>query len=454
MSSTTFINDLTEGPVASKLLRFALPFILANALQTVYSMVDSIIVGQFVGADALAAVTNGGQLTDLYMMFCMGFATSAQVLIAQYVGRKEYSKVNRVIGTTFSVLLISAVILTIFCAFTADWQLSLLKIPAESMPHAQRYFRTCSAGLIFIYGYNAVSNVLRGLGDSKHPLIFIAIASCTNLVLDLIFVAGLGMGAFGAALATILGQALSFLTAIIYLYRHKEAMCFDFKLRSFIPEMESTGLLFRLGIPHAIQTCAISFSMLYINSCINAYGVAVAAISGIGTKLEGLIRVVSSSMGNAGSAMIAQCMGAKKHDRVKKVVKVNLIVVESAALFFSLIIFFFTRQVLGLFTTDESVLALAPIFRGYSLAIFLSYGLRNPFSSVVNGIGFASLGLFSGLMDGVVARIGLAVLFGNVMGFGILGFWYGSAAAGYVSALINMIYYFSGKWKTYRLIKE
>jgi Na+-driven multidrug efflux pump len=277
------------------------------------------------------------------------------------------------------------------------------------------------------------------MGDSKRPLVFVV---------------GCNMGAFGAALATVMGQAFSFVVSIIYLYRHRVAFGFDFRPQSFVPSWNSMKLLLRLGAPMALQFSAITVSMMYVNSLINVYGVAAAAVTGVGSKLDSILRVVANSMGTAGSAMVAQSMGAGKKERVSKVVNCILIVCQSYALVCCLIVFFFPKVVFGLFNTDPEVLALAPLYRGVAVVTYASFGLRAAYNSVVNGIGFASLGLVSGLMDGVVARIGLALLFGTVLGYGILGFWYGSAAAGFVSAAIVGIYYYSGKWKTFQLITE
>jgi putative MATE family efflux protein len=427
---------------------------LANMLQTIYTMVDAVIVGRYVGAEALAAVTNCGTLNDFYMLLGMGFASAGQVLIAQYVGGQDKEAIRRTIGTLFTFLFCLGVVMTTVCVLLLNKQLAWLKLPEDSLADGRIYTLTCSCGLVFIYGYNCVSSILRGMGDSKRPLIFVAIASGMNLVLDLLFVVGLKLGAFGAALATVMGQGFSFVVSILYLYRHREAFGFDFKPSSFRPSRGDLGLLLRLGAPMALQFSAITLSMLYVNSLVNVYGVAVAAVTGVGAKLDSILRVVSNSMGTAGSAMVAQCMGAGKQERVTKVVNCVLVVCQIYALVCSAVIFFFPQAVFGLFNQSPEVLEMAHLYRGVAVVTYMSFGLRAGYGAVVNGIGFASLGLISGLMDGVVARIGLALLFGTVLGYGILGFWYGSAAAGFVSAGILAVYYYSGKWRQRQLITQ
>lgn len=447
-------KDLTTGTVWRKLILFALPFMLANLLQTVYTMVDAVIVGQFVGAEALAAVTNCGQLVDFYMLLGMGFASAGQILIAQFVGKQDFRAVSRTIGTLFTFLAALGLVCTGVCLLLMDQQLAWLNMPEESLVPARYYLATCGCGMLFTFGYNCVSAILRGMGDSARPLIFVAIASGMNLVLDLVFVIGLQLGAFGAALATITGQGFSFIVSMIYLYRHRQAFGFDFRPASFVPGGQDLAMLLRLGGPMALQFAAITLSLLYVNSLVNVYGVAAAAITGIGSKMDGILRIVCNSMGTAGSAMVGQCVGAGKRERVPRVVNCILIVCQLYAFACCAIVFCFPRAVFGLFTQSEAVLALAPVYRVAAVISYLSFGPRAAYNSVINGIGYASLGLLCGLMDGVVARIGLAVLFGSVLGFGVQGFWYGSAAAGFVSAAISCVYYYSGRWKTRELITQ
>ena len=454
MNEKSMARDLTEGNVWKKLIIFALPFMLANLLQTLYTMVDAMIVGQFVGAEALAAVTTCGTLVEFYMSIGIGFASAGQIIIAQYLGQKNSKAVSKAIGTLFSFLLILAICMSIFCLATLDMQLNWMNVPEESYIQGRYYTITCACGFVFIYGYNCVASILRGMGDSKHPLVFVAIASGMNVVLDLLFVVGFQLGAFGAALATIAGQGFSFIVSMLYLYKRKVAFGFDFKLRSFVPTKNSLSMLMRLGIPMALQHAAILISMLYVNSLINAYGVAAAAVNGVGMKLEGILRIVSNSMATAGSSMIAQCLGAGKKERIPKIVNCIIVVCEAEALAFSLILFFFPQQVFGLFNTDPEVLALCTMYRGPAIVGYFGFGLRAAYNSVINGIGFASLGMVIGLLDGVVARIGLSLLFGSILGYGLIGFWYGSALAGYVTAVIGAIYYYSGLWKKREIITK
>lgn len=447
MSSRTIGVDLTEGSVGSRLFRFSVPFMLANLLQTGYNMVDMVVVGHFVGADGLSAVSTCGELIQLYTFIAIGFGGAGQTMIGQFIGAKDHRRVNRTIGTLFSVLLLMALGITLLCFTTVNWQLSLINLPAEALTSGRSYLLVCGAGMVFIFGYNLVSSILRGMGDSKRPLLFIAVASVVNLVLDLLFVPVFHMGVMGAALATVLGQAVAFLWALVFLYRRRDAFGFDFKPKQFIPHRDVLGTLLRLGIPMSAQGALISVSMLYVCSLLNQFGVAASAANGIQLKLANISRIVTSAMCTAASAMIAQCIGANKQERVKSVFWWNLGIALIAASAFGVALLLFPRQIFGLFNTDEAVLAYASVYAVFGLFDCLGNALRSPCNALVNGVGAALLGFAASLVDGVFARIAFSILFGNVMGMGVAGYWLGSTLAGYVTVIILAPYFLSGAWK-------
>ncbi len=447
MSSRTIGVDLTEGSVGSRLFRFSVPFMLANLLQTGYNMVDMVVVGHFVGADGLSAVSTCGELIQLYTFIAIGFGGAGQTMIGQFIGAKDHRRVNRTIGTLFSVLLLMALGITLLCFTTVNWQLSLINLPAEALTSGRSYLLVCGAGMVFIFGYNLVSSILRGMGDSKRPLLFIAVASVVNLVLDLLFVPVFHMGVMGAALATVLGQAVAFLWALVFLYRRRDAFGFDFKPKQFIPHRDVLGTLLRLGIPMSAQGALISVSMLYVCSLLNQFGVAASAANGIQLKLANISRIVTSAMCTAASAMIAQCIGANKQERVKSVFWWNLGIALIAASAFGVALLLFPRQIFGLFNTDEAVLAYASVYAVFGLFDCLGNALRSPCNALVNGVGAALLGFTASLVDGVFARIAFSILFGNVMGMGVAGYWLGSTLAGYVTVIILAPYFLSGAWK-------
>lgn len=441
------INDLTVGSVPRQLIAFSIPLFLSGLLQTVYSMVDMVIVGNVVGSSGLAAVSIGGDLLLLLTFIAVGFSNAGQIIISQYVGAGQRENIGRIIGTLFTLLMGCSVVLTVVCLVIYPKLLGWLNTPPEAWDSAADYVVTCTYGLVFIYGYNLVSAILRGMGDSKRPFLFIAIASVTNLILDLVFVAGMGMGAFGAALGTVIGQSISFLFALRVLYKSREYFYFDFKLKSFCIYPEVAGPLFSLGIPMVIQAAAINFSKLVVNSWINSYGVTATAVTGIGHKLELVLNVIGQAIYSAGGAMTAQNIGAGKFERVPKILYTAFVIVAVPGIALAGLTSFFPKEAFGLFTNEPLVLEMALEYVPVSVLLYLGCMLRTPAFSLINGSGNSRLNLAVALLDGIFARIGIAMFLGLGCGMGVYGFWYGNALSGFIPFVIGSIYFTTGKWK-------
>lgn len=437
-------KDMTQGPVLRQLAVFALPVALANALQAIYSMVDMVVVGQFVGSAGLSAVGIGGQLLNMFLCIGMGFSVGAQVLLSQQVGAQDRD-LQPTIGTLLTTELIASVIFGLLGVLMSNQLLDIMNTPQEAWADAKAYTIICCLGMVFIYGYNAVCGILRGMGESKLPMIFIAIASLVNLVLDLVFVALLHMSAAGAALATVMAQGVSFVTSLVYLYRNRDRFGFDFKLRSFKPVAERLIPICKLGIPYIAQCLMITCSMMYVNAQVNVFGVTASAVDSIGNKLNSVVNIVIGAISMASATMVGQCFGARKLDRVKQccractaVCMVAFVVIGGAYLLFS-------EQIFRLFSADEAVIAMAPKYMVIAVVWVASIATMTAPYSVVDGVGHAMLGLVISLMDGVIARIGLCVILGKVIG--LEGYWLGNALAGFVSTLMAGGYYLSGRWK-------
>lgn len=448
----TLIQDLTEGSVSRLLLLFSFPLLCSNLLQTVYNMVDMVVIGQFVGSVGLSAVSIGGDVLHCLTFLVMGFSNAGQVLLSQYIGAGNRERIKGTIGTMFTLILASAIVLSVVCWLCLDLFLDALNTPAECLVYARQYSLTCIMGLVFIYGYNLVSAILRGMGDSKHPFMFIAVATVVNLVLDLVFVAVFHLGPFGAALATVIGQGVSFIWAIIYLYRRKESFGFDFKLESFKPDREILPKLIKLGFPMCLQSAAIQISMLFVNSYINDYGVVASAVTGVGNKLASITSVVTNALSTAGSSMVGQNIGAEKYHRVPKIIGVSMVLDLAFAAILSFLTIFFPKAIFGLFNSDPEVLSMAMTYIPVAVLLYVGFAMRSPFFALINGSGNARLNLIVGLLDGVICRIGLAMLMGLALDMGIMGFWLGNAFAGYMPFLIGGFYFISGKWKR-RLVR-
>ena len=285
----------------------------SNALQVLYSTIDMIIVGEYVGTPGLSAVSQSSQIVNFAAMVCLGFSNAGQVLLSQAIGAGKRKEMNSIIGTLFGFISILALVLTAVILSLQKWILDAINIPAESYHMAKDYLIICGAGLVFTAGYNMVSAVLRGMGDAKRPFLFIGIASAVNLVLDIIFTGFLGWGVAGAAWATIIGQAVSFIFSLYYLYRRREEFGFDFKRERFTINGKYAGMIANLGTPMAIQSGCINLSMLVVNSMINDVGVVASATFGVGVRIDDIVNKISQGIQYAAVPMISQNIGAKKN---------------------------------------------------------------------------------------------------------------------------------------------
>ena len=447
-SSPSMIRDLTKGPVAAQLLRFAMPLFLSNALQAVYNLVDMIVVGNYIGKTGLSAVSIGGDILHLLTFVAMGFSSAGQVIIARSVGAGLYDEVRKTIGTMFSFLLSTSLVIAAVCYSLRYSVLDWLNTPAASAEYTMDYMVTCICGLLFIYGYNIVSAILRGMGDSKRPFVFIAIAAILNTVLDILFVKYLGLAVFGAALATVIGQGVSFLTAIVYLYRHKESFGFDFKPASFRIRKDALLRLLSLGIPMAIQSAAISFSKIILMAWINLFDVTYSALAGIYNKINVMSGVISQSFTTAGSTMVGQNMAAGKNKRVNQVLLLVLGIGIGIAAAASLVLWRWPEGIYSIFTSDVDVLEVAGVLTLPVILNFFGAATRSGSFSLINGSGRPRLNLAVAIIDGVFARIGLAALLGFAFKLHCFGFWMGDALAGFMPFLISGVFYLSGRWKT------
>lgn len=447
MSSKSMVKDLTEGSVPRLLLTFAAPLFVSNALQAIYNIVDMIVVGQVIGGSGMSAVSTGGNILHLLTFVAMGFSSAGQVIIAREVGMKEKESVRKTIGTLFTMLFAIAIVISVGCYVFRDPLLQVVNTPSEAYSYTMDYTVICIFGLIFIYGYNVVSAIMRGMGDSKRPFMFVAIAAVINIVLDILFVAVLNMEVAGAAWATVIGQSFSFIFSIIYLYRHKEGFDFDFKMQSFIPDGKTMSKIAALGIPMALQSAAISISQTVVAAWVNSFGIIYSAIAGIISKLNMMIGILSNSITTAAASMIGQNLGAKKYDRVPMILAWGFGSAFTLAVISSVIIKMHPETIFGLFTSDKAVLAEASIIIVPVILNFIGASTRCFAFGIINGSGNSKLNLCVAILDGMIARVGLAYLLGWVFTMGPKGFWLGDACAGFMPLVIGGTYYLIGNWR-------
>ena len=454
MSGAKLTKDFTTGSISRQLFNLMIPFMLSNALQVLYSTIDMIIVGKYVGTAGLSAVSQSSLILNFATMVCLGFANGGQVLISQAIGAGKKKETNNIIGTLFTVILAIGFIFSVVILFSKNTVIKVMNIPSESIAMSDDYLIICGLGMMFTAGYNMVSAILRGMGDSKRPLLFIAIASVVNLVLDILFTGFWGWGVAGAAWATIIGQAVSFLFSIYYLYKNKEEFGFDFKLVSFKPLKKYVNMIIKLGTPMAIQSGFINLSMLYVNALVNSLGVVESATFGVGVRIDDIMNKISMGIQYAALPMISQNIAAKKLKRAQKVVHSAWIFSAIFTIFFVSMYLCFGKELFMLFSEDAAVHRLSPTFIRAIMWMFIPFAIMRGTGAFIQGIGNVKFGMVLSILDGVALRIGLSWLFGIYFKFGFYGFVLGYALAPYGYAIPSLIYFLSGIWKKRKVLAD
>lgn len=456
-------RDLTSGPIMSSLMTFAMPIVITNLIQQLYSMVDLMIIGQFVGNVGTVGVNTGGEIADFLTPVATAFASAGQIYIAQLAGAKRYDDQKKAIGTFITLMMVFSLVFMVLTIALTNPILRMLNCPQEAWGEAVNYMIITAVGLPFIYGYNAVCGVLRGMGESKRPLIFIIIAAVVNIFLDILLVAVIPLSAAGTAIATVISQLASFIASFVYMNKHKETFDFEPKLSYFKCEKEHAKVLLKLGLPQAVRSTLVRISMLWVNANINACGAVASGTNGIGNKLQKFLEIFSSSMSQASAAMVGQNLGANKQDRAKKAVTCTLLASLAFAAITSAIILIFPRQTFAIFTTDEAVKDLGIYYITMLAVHIMVSAVTSSYQSMVIGAGNATLNFVIGILDGVVCKIGLSLLFVNVIWhvtaesdwfMTTMGYFWGTGLSRVLPAIICMIYFYSGAWKKKNLLEK
>ena len=444
-------RDFTTGPIGRGMIAFAMPFLLSNILQALYGAVDMWVVGNFSAADAtvrtavLSGVNIGSQITNLVAMMVSGLTVSGTVMVGQYVGARKPKDASETVGTMFTLLFLVGLALTILMIVLSGSLLRLLDTPAEAFPHAQQYLNICLSGTLFIFGYNAISAIQRGLGDSVRPLIFVGVACVINIVLDLWLVKGLGMGAAGAAWATVIAQAVSLGMAAWYLSRSR--FIFDFKLSSFKIKKDKMRLMIKLGIPSSVQSIIVNISFLVMTALVNGIGgyVASAAV-GVAGKFNSFAILPAVAMSSSVSAFAAQNIGARRHDRAKKALGVGVAMALgiSAAVF--VLVQLFPGEIIAFFDQNPDTIANGIEYMRTFSFDYLLVPILFCINGLIMGAGHTTFTLLTASLSSLLLRIPVAVVFGSVLGWGLKGVGLAGPAASTAGVVLASWFLFSGRW--------
>jgi len=456
------MRDLTQGSEGRNIFRFAVPMLVGHMFQQLYTFVDQIIVGRFLGKEALASVGASFPVIFTLIALIMGIATGGTIVISQFFGAKKFTQVKRTIDTIFIIMGASAVIMTVVGLSFSEQIFTIMKLPEELMPSANAYFSIYVSGLVVFFGYNGVAAVLRGMGDSITPLYFMILATILNIGLDLLFIVKLGWGIEGAALATIIAQGTAFIVAVFYLNRTHELI--KFNIRDFAFDRKIAKQSLRIGLPTGLQHTFVALGMMALMGIVNGFGTDVVAAFTAAGRLDSLAIIPSMVFSTALSTFVGQNIGAGKIDRVKRGLQRTMLMASATAIVITVLIIIFKLPLMRLFTTDQAVITIGGDYLTIVTSFYMLFTGMFIYSGVMRGAGDTIIPMFITLFSLWVIRIPTALflsqetvhLFGLSIkgaGMGEAGIWWSIPGGWGFGMVLSFIYYRTGRWKTKSILK-
>ena len=437
------IKRFTEGDLTSHLIKFAIPVLLSHFMMILLNTVDMIVIGQRLGEIGTSSVSIGGSVAMFLNAFIGGFSSAAQVIIAMMIGSGRHKQISKFVSTVCGFILVIAVFSIFIMLPLTDVILNWLNTPSEAYNGSYEYARICILGIIPIYFYHIISAIFRGLGDSKHPFIFISIACGLNIVLDVVFVLWLDLGVGGAAIATVIAQLVSVVLSVIVLKKKKDAFGLTIKIKDLYSwDKAELPKFVKLAIPMAINNSAIQIAGMVINSMTNDFGVTVSAFAGIRANIATTIDLILGSVSAAGAMIIAQNIAAGKLKRVNgTLLRVGAVSLSVSALLIALFLLF-PISIFSIFTKEDAILELVYPYLPILIFSLVNAGIRPVARALFDGSGNKRINLVVAILDAIVARIGSALIFGVLLNWGYMGYWFGTTLAELVPIFIGVIFYF------------
>lgn len=444
------MKDLTKGNVAKNLIMFSLPMLLGNILQQLYNTIDGIILGHYNGVEAQAAIGASFPVFFLLIALIFGVTMGSTILISQYYGAKNMEKVKETIDTAYIFLFFSVLIITIVGIIFSEPLLRLLQVPENVLPEAKTYLNIMFGGVIFLFGYNSISAILRGLGDSKTPLLFLVISTVINIVLDIYFIANLGWGAAGAAAATVIAQGISFAFGIYHLNKTHEVFKLNIKNMKFNKPIFRMTL--KLGLPTGIQQTAFAFGMMCLQGIVNGFGEETMAAYFAGGRVDTFASMPIMSLSAAVSTFAGQNIGAGKEDRVKEGLKVSIIIAAIMSLATTIILTGFKTQLIWIFNNNSEVIKIGSRYLTIVAPFYIVVGSYMMAIGLLRGIGDTYVPMIISLTSLWFVRYPIAKLLSPSIGSD--GIWWGMPIGWCVGFILTFGYYASGRWKKKVAIKK
>jgi len=444
------VKDLTTGHEGKSIFFFAMPMLIGSLFQQLYNTADSIIVGRFIGKEAMAAVSGANPIMFLLVAALMGVSLGFSILVSQFYGSGDLKKVKATIDTTYILLFIGSILISILGIVFGGPMLKLMNTPESIFAQSKLYLTIIFSGILFSAGYNSVSAILRGLGDSVTPLYFLIIATILNIVLDLTFIVVLRMGVEGVALATIMAQAVSFIISIIYLNKRHEVLKFKIKGIVYDNKIFKDGL--RLGLPSGVQQMLFSIGNMALQFLVNSYGTSAMAAFGAGLRIENFISLPIMNLGSAVSTFVAQNIGAGENERVKKGIRESIKMTLVLAVTVIALILLFRENLIALFNTDKDVIKIGSSYLFIIGPFFLFIGTSFVLSSAMKGAGDSMFALISSIVSLWLGRLPASYMLSKF--FGTDGIWMGIPFGWTLGLIVTVIYYKKGHWKTKAIVNH
>lgn len=446
--STRNITNMTTGSPTKHILRFALPLLVGNIFQQLYNMVDSIVVGNYVGKNALAAVGACGSTNFLFFSLSSGLAIGIGVIVSQYFGAKDEINVRKTIANSFYILIAAALTVGSIGFVAAPHILRLLATPENIIGDSTVYLRTTCCGIIAIALYNGVASILRALGDSKTPLYFLVLSCLVNVSCDLFFVLRLGLGVFGVALATIIAQAISAAASLIYAF--SRVPYFRLKREELKPQASIILRSFKLGVPVALQNSMIAISSMVLQGVVNSFGDTVMAAYTITNRIEQVVQQPYGSLGAALTTYSGQNIGAGNIKRVRKGFRQATLM----ALIFSIalipVAYLLGPYIVNAFVKEQEVVDIGYNALRITSLCYFGLGMIYVPRALLNGCGDARFSMINGVTE-VICRICYSFFFTNTV-LGYWGIWVTTAATWVTTAIVCVLRYKRGKWVTKSIV--
>jgi putative MATE family efflux protein len=437
------MKDFTKGNIPKQLFYFALPIVLSSLLQQLYSIVDSIFIGHFVGKEGLAAIGASFPLIFALISFVIGIGSGSTVVIAQYMGAKKMESVKKAIDTMYIFMFVGGLGLSLIGIFIAPYIFRLTNLPADVIPEAIDYIQVYLLGTVLFFGFAGTNAILRGLGDSKTPLYFTLIATLTNILLDWIFIKELGWGVKGAALGTVLAQGGAFITGIIYLNKNHELVGFRLSRLRFDKKIFQQSV--KIGLPTGFQQTIVALGMIALFSIVNSFGTDVVAAYSIALRIESIPVMLAMSFAAAVAPFVGQNIGADQLLRVKKGYRSSLLMTNSIAVFLSILFLIIPRLIIQVFTNDAHVIDIGVEYLHIVAPFYIVFSTMFILNGTLRGAGATLIPMFITLIALWLVRIPGSWVLSQAIGRD--GIWWGVPLGWTVGMIISYLYYKTGHWK-------